>query len=176
MADTPLATPNDCLRFGRGVVSTQALATASARARNFTGQHISTKLHSVLVRGPRVVLPGRPVQTVADVLDPQGVPLSFELQPGGVLLINTSGLATVTYVSGWAKVPDHVAEVICTIAARIAALNPALAGGVQQETGGAESATYGWDSFQGVGDLVTSEKTALSRIFPRRAGLIVQRA
>lgn len=176
MADQPLATPNDALRFGFGDVSTAALAKASARARRFTGQHISTAVRSILAVGPRIQLPARPVQAVSDVIDSGGNRVQFELRPGGVLHVATSGTVTVTYTSGWAKVPDRVVEVICTIAARLEGLNPALAGGVQQESGGAEAATYGWDSFQGVGDLVTSEKNALAGIFPKRPGLIVQRA
>jgi hypothetical protein len=176
MADSPLATPNDCARFGFGTVSAAALAKASARARRVTGQHISTQLHSIAARGPRIILPGRPVQAVADVLDRNDRPVRFELRANGLLLVDTDQPVAVTYTSGWAKVPDHVVEIICTIAARLDSLNPALAGGVQQESGGAEAATYGWDSFQGVGDLVSSEKKALASIFPRRAGLIVQAA
>lgn len=176
MADQPLATPNDAMRFGYGDVSTESLAKASARARRFTGQHMTTAVHSVLARGPRIKLPARPVQSVADVIDANGVQVRFELQPGGVLLVASDALVTVTYTSGWARVPDKVAEVICAIASRLEGINPSLAGGVQQESGGSEAATFGWDSFQGVGDLVTSEKNALASLFPKRGGLIVQRA
>lgn len=176
MSETPLATPAEAARLGHGTVSEQALAKASARARGFTKQTISRSVSTVLARGPRVTLPQRPVQAVTRVTDTEGHPVTYQLQPGGVLKLGTSGLVNITYQHGFSPVPDHVLETVCTIAARLESLAPGLTAGVQQESGGSESATFGWDSFQGVGGLVTSEKEALARLFPSRGGLIVQRS
>lgn len=68
---------------------------------------------------------------------------------------------------------DGFLELVAGIAARLDTLNPALAGGVQTESGGSEAVTFGWDAFQGVTDLLTAEKKRLDRTFPRRARLIV---
>lgn len=180
MDDELLATPEDCIRFGKGTVSEGSLRTASARARNFTGQHISTKLQTVIAGGTRIKLPGRPVRSVTSVTDPRGNPLTHRLQPGGVLLMDWlpsfGDVATITYTSGWDVVPDRIVEIICTIAARIEEVSPALSGGLQQATVGSETQGFGWDSFKGVGDLVSSEKDALARLFPKRGGLLVTRA
>lgn len=191
MDDELLATPEDCLRFGKGEVSEGSLRTASARARGFTGQHISTKVQTVIAAGSLIKLPGRPLRSVTKVIDAYGNPVRYRIQPGGMLRLDwTPGYADtygdellpfpgdcteITYTSGWDVVPDRIVEVICTIAARLEEVSPALSGGLQQATVGGESQGFGWDSYKGVGDLVTSEKEALARIFPRRGGLLVGR-
>ncbi|MDJ0338261.1 hypothetical protein [Cryobacterium sp. PH31-O1] len=71
---------------------------------------------------------------------------------------------------------DGFFELVSGIAARLDSQNESLAGGVQQESGGAESVTFGWDSFQGVTDLLSAEKKRLDRSFPQRPTLIVQAA
>jgi hypothetical protein len=176
MSDKPLATPYDAARLGKGDLTEGALLAASSRARNFTGQHISKATHNISARGPRVRLPARPVREVTAVTDGRGNPVRFELAPGGILNVEENGLVTVEYISGWDPVPDTVMEIICTIAARMESLAPGLAAGLQQEGAGGETAMFGWDSFQGVGGLVTSEKDALAKLFPKRSGLIVMRA
>jgi hypothetical protein len=192
MADTPLATPNDALRFGYGDVSTENLAKASARVRGYTRQRISLTTATITGRGSLIKLPGRPVREVTSVKDAWDNELPYVLQPGGILRtanprpLQTSfsniwdyvpnDVLTIEYTFGWPVIPDHIVEIVCAIASRLEQLSPGLRGGVQQESGGSEAQTFGWDSHQGVGDLVKSEKDRLDRAFPRRIGSIVARA
>lgn len=174
MADAPLATPADALEYNTNV-SEASLRRASTRARQFTGQHISAATYTVTARGPRVQLPQRPARKVLAVTTEAGSPVSFKLNPGGVLELGHTGTVSITYEAGHTVIPDTIVETIVTIAARLEAINPALAVGVTQESSDGESVSLGGDAWRGVGGLVGEEKDALRRAFPKRPALIVLR-
>jgi hypothetical protein len=131
--------------------------------------------YTCLARGPKVLLPERPVQSVTSVVDEDSVAVDFVLRAGGVLEVATGENVTVTYVGGFTVLPDALVELVCSIASRLDTVDPAAAAGVQQESGGSESVTFGFDSYNAIADLTTGEKRALDRLFPRRAGVVVMR-
>ena len=69
---------------------------------------------------------------------------------------------------------EELIEIVCTIAARLEALNPAMVDGIQSAAAGGESVTFGFDSHKGSTSLVTEEKAVLDRMFPQVSRLIVQ--
>lgn len=192
MVSTPLATPYDAITLGYGDLSEASLAKASARVRGYTRQQISLTTATITGRGSVIKLPGRPVRSVTSVKDAWNNELPYVLQPGGILRtanprpLQTSfsniwdyvpnDVLTIEYTYGWEEIPEHIVDIVCAIAARLESLSPGLAAGVQQESGGSEAQTFGWDSHVGVGDLVTAEKQRLDKAFPRRIGSIVTRA
>jgi len=159
-------------------------ARASARVRGYTRQTISAATTTVSVRGPIVLLPERPVNTitsVTDVSDPAGsytlTTDEWTLRAGGVLETpGFGGNLTVVYTSGWATLPDELVELVCGLASRLTNVVAGAAAGVQQETGGSESVTYGFDSYTAISELTTGEKRVLDRLFPPRAGVAVMTA
>lgn len=178
-----LATQADATAFGYGTITAAMFARASARVRGYTRQTISATTTTITGRGPVIQLPERPVNSitsVTDVTDPAStITLTSDewvLRSGGVLETPSySGNLTVVYTSGWATLPDELVELVCGLASRLTEINPDVAAGVQQESGGSESVTFGFDSYNAISELSTGEKRVLDRIFPARAGLIVTR-
>lgn len=63
---------------------------------------------------------------------------------------------------------DGFIELVTGIAHRLDSENPSLSEGVVQASSGGDSVTLGWDSFQGVTDLLKAEMAALDKLFPNR--------
>ena len=171
----PLATQADATAFGMGTISAGAFARASARVRGYTGLALTVGSYTVLARGPIVQLPQRPVTAVTSVEDDDGVAVDFVLRAGGVLNVECGGNLTIEYTAGYTTLPDALVELVCTIAQRLDTVDPAAAAGVQQETGGSESVTFGFDSYNAISELTTGEKRALDKLFPKRPGVVVMR-
>lgn len=170
-----LAAQVDATNFGMGTISEGAFARASARVRGYTRQIITAGTYTITARGQIVQLPQRPVTSVTSVVDDDDVAVDFTLRAGGVLNAACSGNLTVVYEAGYTVLPDSLVELVCSIASRLDGINPAAASGVQQETGGSESVTFGFDSYNAISELTTGEKRALDRLFPKRAGVVVMR-
>jgi hypothetical protein len=178
-----LATQADATAFGYGTITNAMFARASARVRGYTRQTISSATTTITGRGPVIQLQERPVNSITSVTDvtDTAAPITLTiddwvLRPGGVLETPAySGNLTVVYTSGWATLPDELIELVCGLAARLTEINPDVAAGVQQESGGSESVTFGFDSYNAISELSTGEKRVLDRIFPARAGLVVMR-
>lgn len=178
-----LATQADATSFGYGTISDAMFKRASARVRGYTRQTISSATSTITVRGPIVVLPERPVQSITTVKDltyPDDIYTleadEWVLRPGGVLETpDFGGNLEVAYSHGFATVPDEVIELVCGVAARLASISEAASTGVQQESAGSESVTFGFDSYKAISDLTTGEKAVLDRIYPRQASVVVLR-
>lgn len=180
---TNLATQTDATAFGYGTISEAMFARASARVRGYVRQTITAGTSTITVRGPIVLLPERPVNSITSIVDNSDpdnpVTLNtdqWELRVGGVLETpDFGGNLQVTYTHGFTTVPDEVKELVCNLASRLASINQAAASGVQQETAGSESVTFGFDSYKAISDLTAGEKAVLDRLFPKRAGIVVMR-
>lgn len=171
----PLATQTDATAFGMGTISEGAFYRASARVRGYTGLNLTEDTYEILARGQIVQLPQRPVIGVTSVVDEDGNAVDWVLRAGGVLNTACSGNLTIEYDAGYTTLPDALVELVCTIAQRLDTVDPAAAAGVQQETGGSESVTFGFDSYNAISELTTGEKRALDRLFPKRPGVVVMR-
>ena len=172
----PLASQADATAFGFGTISEGAFNRASARVRAYTGLTLTEGTYTILARGPKVQLPERPVTSVDSILDDDANELGFTLRAGGMLDVECGDEnLTIAYDAGYATLPDALVELVCSIASRLDGIDPAAATGVQQETGGSESVTYGFDSYNAISELTTGEKRALDRLFPKRPGVVVMR-
>ena len=171
----PLASQADATAFGMGTISEGAFNRASARVRAYTGLNLTAGSYTILARGPIVQLPQRPVTSVTSVVDDDGDAVDYTLRAGGVLNVACGGSVTVEYDAGSAVLPDALVELVCSIASRLDTIDPNVASGVQQETGGSESVTFGFDSYNAISDLTTGEKRALDSLFPKRPGVVVMR-
>ena len=180
---TNLATQTDATAFGYGAIPETMLKRASARVRGYARQHITVDTSTITARGPIVQLPERPVNeitSVTDISDPDNpVTLStaeWTLRPGGILETpDFGGNLEVVYAHGFAAVPDEVKELVCNVASRLATIPTAAASGVQQETAGSESVTFGFDSYKAISDLTAGEKAVLDRLFAKPPGVVVMR-
>lgn len=180
---TNLADQTDATAFGYGTIASAMFARASARVRGYVRQQITAGTSTVIVRGPIVQLPERPVTSVTEVVDVSDptnpVTLAADewvLRVGGILETpRYGGNLEVTYDHGFTTVPDELKEVVCNIASRLATIPTAAASGVQQESAGSESVTFGFDSYKAISDLTAGEKQVLDRLFPKRAGVVVMR-
>lgn len=179
-----LADQTDATAYGYGTIPAAMFARASARVRGYVRQQITAGTSTITVRGPVVLLPERPVNSVTAIVDTftdPDEPYTLEadewhLRVGGLLETpNFGGNLEVTYTHGFTDVPDELIELVCGVAARLDGVNPAAASGVQQETGGSESVTFGFDSYNAISELSTGEKRVLDRLFPKRANLVVLR-
>lgn len=181
---TNLADQTDATAFGYGTIATAMFARASARVRGYTRQTITADSSVVKVRGPVVMLPQQPVTSITTVKDISipAEPYTLEaeewvLRSGGILETpDYGGNLEVAYAHGFATVPDEVKELVCGVASRLTQINAAAASGVQQESAGSESVTFGFDSYKAISDLTAGEKAVLDRLFPKVAGPVVLRA
>lgn len=163
-----LAVPADMTDYGYEPVSEEILARASTRVRRFLGQDVTAGTSETLLRGVGPwLLPQRPVVGVVSAVDANDDAVDVELS-GQWVRSPVCGPLTVTYEHGFDPVPDAVVEVVCSIAARLAAIPPAMAAGVRTEQAGGESVTWGADGWQGTTGLTRPEREALRRIYPVR--------
>jgi len=169
----PLATENDAAAFGI-TVSEAALVRASARVRGYSRQTITRATHTLETRATVVSLPQRPLVSVTSVLDGDANDVDYELV-GATLSVLCGHPVTITYEAGWTSLPDELIELVCTIAARMDQAVGAVGAGVQTESGGNESVTFGFDSYNALSDLATGEKRVLDRLFPKHPRLVVVR-
>ena len=151
-----VASTADALLFGYSVTD-EALRLASTRVRAFVGQQITEGNSVILVRGPKVRLPERPVTLVNSVTDDDDNELTEDEDwrlDGQWLTLPSTGQFTVDYDHGWATVPDKVLEIVCTAAARL--------GGVMVHG----DSGLGYDAWRGLMGLTAEEKAVLRRVFP----------
>ena len=174
-----LADQADATAYGYGTIAAAMFARASARVRGYTRQQITAGTSTTLARGPIIQLPQRPVNSITSITDDLTNVIGstdYILRAGGVLEIPYhGGNLNITYTHGFATIPDDLIELVCGLASRLATINPSVAAGVQQESGGNESVTFGFDSYKAISDLNAGEKAVLDRMFPARAGVVVQR-
>jgi hypothetical protein len=174
-----LANQTDATAFGHGTIPSGFFARASARVRAYVEQDITAGTSTIKGRAPVILLPQRPVNTVTSVKigDVELIEHEdWELQVGGTLVVPLERTTLeVTYTHGFAVVPDQIKEVVCSIAARLSTITPAVAQGVIQETAGTESVSFGFDSYNAISELSTGEKRMLDKLFPHRPGVVVSR-
>lgn len=184
---TALANQTDATSFGYGTIASGYFNRASTRVTAFArarGYALASATYTVTGRGPSILLPNRPVTSITSVAyveDPSDeIELTSDewtLREGGVLEVyDYPGNLEVVYVGGPASVSDEVKEIVCHIASRMSNTSSAAASGVQQETGGSESVTFGFDAYSGIADLTKGELAALGRLFPKIPQLVVMRA
>jgi hypothetical protein len=184
---TSLADQTAATAYGYGTIASGYFARASARVRMFAtsrGYSLDDGTFTVIGRGPSVQLPNRPVDTITSVTDVEDADNTvlltsdeWVLRSGGVLEAPAySGNLSIVYTAGIATLSDGVVEFVCAVASRMSNTLAAVAAGAQQETGGSESVTYGFDSYSGISDLTRGELASLARMFPLTPGLIVMRA
>ena len=158
---TALANQTDATSFGYGTIASGYFNRASVRVNTYArsrGYTLTQDEYTVIGRGPSILLPNRPVTSITTVTD----------------LENPDD--EVVYEAGPATVPDDVKELVCHIASRMSNTSAAAAAGVQQETGGSESVTFGFDAYSGIADLTKGELASLARLFPKIPQLVVMRA
>lgn len=183
---TALADQTAATAYGYGTIASGYFNRASARVRSYAkarGYSVDSGTYTILARGPVVVLPNRPVDSitsVTDVSDPNNETLlttdEWTLRAGGTLETpGYGGNLEIVYVAGVSSLSDGLVELVCAIASRMANTSVTAASGVQQETGGSESVTFGFDSFTGISDLTKGELASLSRFFPQTASVVVLR-
>lgn len=184
---TALANQTDATGFGYGSIASGYFNRASTRVTAFArsrGYALASGTYTVTGRGPSILLPNRPVASITSVTDAEDpdneVALAddeWTLREGGVIeVVNYPGNLRVVYVAGPATVSDEIKEIVCHIASRMSNTSSAAASGVQQETGGSESVTFGFDAYSGIADLTKGELAALGRLFPKIPQLVVMRA
>lgn len=176
---SPLVDATDMDAFGFDAVDPKLLDRVSAKVRRYTGQHITRTTSTAKGYSP-LRLGQAPVVSVTTVVDEYGQTLddaAWRLQgqvvTGPIALgindfeINLprrgrAGWIEVTYESGYETVPDELKELVCGIAARVAAL-----GGpgprIRQQTVGGESVAY--DTASIAVDLNDVEKAELRAFF-----------
>lgn len=163
----PLITAADLTEYGYEAAASK-IAVASARARRFTRQQITpgtstTTLHGL---GPWL-LPQRPVVAVTAVTDANGNDVGYELEGQRIKSATVCGPLTVTWDHGYNPLPDGLIELVCAIAARLAAVTTAMAAGVRTEQAGGESITFGADGWSGTTGLTRPEREALREYYPK---------
>lgn len=183
---TALANQTDATAYGYGTIASGYFNRASARVRRFArsrGYSVDSATHTLIARAPKIQLPYRPVSSITSVTNVEdGVSevltsRDWELRGGGMLEVpNYDGNVSVVYVSGLSVYADELVEVVCAIASRMANTAAGVQSGVQQETGGSESVTFGSDSWSGISDLTKGEIASLSAMFPMLPNVVVMRA
>jgi len=183
---TALADQDDATDYGYGTVASGYFNRASARVRRYAkarGYSVDTGTYTVVARGPVVALPNQPITSITSVTDVENgssellTTDEWELRSGGTLDVPTyGGNLSIVYVGGVASYSDSLIELVCAIASRMSNTAAGAATGVQQETGGSESVTYGFDAYTGISDLTKGELASLSAMFPAKPALVVLRA
>jgi hypothetical protein len=182
---TALADQTAATAYGYGTIASGYFNRASARVRSFArarGYSVDSDTFTVTGRGPSVQLL-RPVTEITSVTDVEDADNPSTLTDDEWILRGSiletpaySGNLTIVYDAGLTALSDGLTEFVCAVASRMSNTLAAVASGAQQETGGSESVTYGFDSYSGVSDLTKGELAALGRMFPLLPGLTVMRA
>lgn len=182
---TALADQTAATAYGYGTIASGYFNRASARVRSFArarGYSVDADTFTVTGRGPSVQLlrPVTEITSVTDVEDadnPSALTDDEWILRGSILETPAySGNLSIVYDAGLSTLSDGLVEFVCAVASRMANTLAAVASGAQQETGGSESVTYGFDSYSGISDLTKGELASLDRMFPVMAGLTVMRA
>lgn len=183
---TALADQTAATGYGYGTIASGMFSRASARVRLFAksrGYSVDADDFTVIGRGPIVYMTNRPVRSITSVHDVSDPDDPYELtsdewvlRSGGTLEIPAYGQnLSIVYAGGLAALPDELVELVCAVASRMANTSTGAQSGVQQETGGSESVTYGFDSFTGISDLTKGELASLRRMFPTTPAQVVLR-
>ncbi|MFG3338717.1 hypothetical protein [Glycomyces sp. NPDC048151] len=158
--------PADLARFGYEAAAATKAAAASARVRRHTRQQITAGTSRLTLAGPGPWrLPQRPVRAITSLTDADGTPVPFT-RNGSHLTATACGPLVVVYEHGWPELPDELAELVCSIAARLAAIPDAMLTGARTEQAGGESVTWGTDAYAGTTGLTSAEADALDALFP----------
>jgi hypothetical protein len=156
----------DLARFGYEAAAARKAAAASARVRRYTGQQITAGTSRLRLTGAGPWrLPQRPVRAIIALTDDGGTPVPFT-RNGSHLTAAACGPLVVVYEHGWTELPDELAELVCSIAARLAAIPDAMLTGARTEQAGGESVTWGTDAYGGTTGLTSAEVDALDALFP----------
>ena len=172
--DDALATQVQATAYGYGTIAEGYFRRASARVRGYTRQNITSATSTISLRSP-FLLPERPVTSVSSITytDADGstatltADTDYTIEGQYVIAPDYQyKYLTVTYTHGFETLPDELVEVVCAVAARMAATPSGLASGIASESADGEQITYGSDAFGGVTELTSAEKRVLDRIFP----------
>jgi hypothetical protein len=158
--------PADLARFGYEATAASKAAAASARVRRHIGQQITPGISTLTLTGTGPWrLPQRPVRAVQSLTGEDGAPVGFA-RNGSHLSAEACGPLVVVYEHGWDALPDALVELVCSIAARLAAIPAAIITGARTEQAGGESVTWGADAYAGTTGLTAAEEAALDQLFP----------
>lgn len=162
-----LVSAQDMADYGYAPVPDGILARASARVRGAVEQQITPGGTDTLTLpyGGQWLLPCRPVTAVSSVTDAEGNTVKWSLN-GPFITVDSCGPVTVEYAFGFDVLPDELIELVCSIAARLAAVPDAAAAGVRTEQAGGEAITWGVEAYEASRGLTRTEKAALRRVFP----------
>lgn len=186
LSSSPLLTAADMTAFGYSAVADAVLMRVSSKVRRYTGQTIGAATSTASGRSP-LVLPQYPVNSVASVVTAAGTAVSaddwflrgnvitapvcpgindFEINygPYPAAAREKYGWITVQYASGWATLPDELLELLCSIAARVAAGAGTAEAGLRTRTVGGESLTFAAEAISL--DLTDREQAQLDGFFP----------
>lgn len=168
MAMPDLAEAADLATYGYPPEAQSFLARASARVRRHTRQKITEGTSTVTLHAWPYRLPQRPVTAIVSVTS-DGVSVPYRLDAAGVIEVygTCARRVVVEYEHGYDIVPDGLVELVCSIAARMAATPDAVGAGAQTEQAGGESITWGYDAYAGTTGLTQAERRELDRMFPR---------
>lgn len=171
---TAFADSADLATFGYPSTAADYLVRASVRVRAYAEQDINAGTSTTRLRFP-FLLPQRPVISVTSVsaVDSDGSLLELTLYTDYHIAGQTIAadvykgvMLSVTYTHGFATIPDKLKDIVCAVAARMAAAPAGLKAGYQSESADGESIVFGSDAFAGVAELTSAEKRVIDRIFP----------
>lgn len=169
-----LADSSDLTTFGYAATAAAFLVRASVRVKSYARQEIAAGSSTVDLRYP-FLLPQRPVVSVtsvswlADDGTAEALTLYSDYSIEGQKVICDAykdKVLRVAYSHGFSTIPDELKEIVCAVAARMAATPAGLAAGYQSESADGETIGYGSDAFAGVAELTKAEKRVIDRIYP----------
>ena len=188
MPPLPLASPADAARLGYTLPEgreMEMLARASARLRRGAGRPISSTTSTVRrrVEGGKVTLPGGPITAVSAI--------ARLAEDGGATLTGWRwdgyehihciplwcGDVNVTYVHGFATLPDELLELVCSVAVRLSATDDAagMEAGIRSETIDDYSVTYAAEAVETASGLLPGEEDELAKFLGSSPGAFVVR-
>ena len=91
---TNLADQDDATAFGYGTIASAMFKRASSRVRGYVRQQITAGTSTVIVRGPIIVMPERPVTEITTVVDVSVPGDPYTLEPDEWVLRSGSILET----------------------------------------------------------------------------------
>lgn len=163
----------------------EMLARASARLRRAAGRPISSTTSTVRrrVEGGTVTLPGGPITAVSAVvrLAEDGGATLTGWRWDGMEHIHCiplwCGDVNVTYVHGFATLPDELLDLVCSVAVRLSATEDAagMEAGIRSEQIDDYSVTYAAEAVQTAGGLLPGECEQLAAFLGSSPGAYVVR-